>query len=245
VLSEGEQRALSLAAFFTEAELERPGGTLIIDDPVSSLDRERSAAVAVRLVREAATRQVIVFTHDLVFLQELAEAAKVNQTEAVIARLFSTASNAGLLDPVGLPWKGQNLKRRIQFLKEELARLRVFEETSPTSYEIGAKALYGRLRDAYERFVEERLFHDVINRFRSSVKTQELRYVIVSDENLRRFYKAFTWASLHSHDNPSAESSRAPASLVIAEDISELEKLSHDVLKEQEKAEAARPEMKL
>lgn len=245
VLSEGEQRALSLAAFFTEAELERQGGTLIIDDPVSSLDRERSAAVAAQLVREAATRQVIVFTHDLVFLQELGEAAKANQTEPTIARVFSTASNAGLLDPIGLPWKGQNLKRRIKFLREELAKLRSSETTSPTTYEVGAKALYGRLRDAYERFVEERLFHDVITRFRSSVKTQELRYVIVSDENLKRFHKAFTWACLHSHDNPSAQSVVAPESRVIAEDIDELEKLALDVGKEQDKAEAARPEMKL
>jgi hypothetical protein len=62
--------------------------------------------------------------------------------------------------------------------------------------------------------------------------------------NLRRFHKAFTWASLHSHDNPSAESVRAPNSLDIAEDISELEKLAHDVGKEQDQAEAARPEMK-
>jgi energy-coupling factor transporter ATP-binding protein EcfA2 len=245
VLSEGEQRALSLAAFFTEAELERQGGTLIIDDPVSSLDRERSVAVAAQLVRQAATRQVIVFTHDLVFLQELGEAAKADQIEPTFARVFSAASNAGLLDPIGLPWKGQNLKQRIKFLRDELQKLKASETTSPTTYEFGAKALYGRLRDAYERFVEEKLFHEVIIRFRSSIKTQELRYVTVSDENAKRFHKAFTWTCLHSHDNPSAQSITAPDSTEIGADIDELENLANDVGKEQKIAEAARPEMKL
>lgn len=70
VLSEGEQRALGIACFF--AEMKRVPGThgIIVDDPVSSLDHQRLRKVAQRLVAEAAAgRQVITFTHHLVFIR--------------------------------------------------------------------------------------------------------------------------------------------------------------------------------
>ena len=81
VLSEGEQRALALACFLAElGELGRNHG-IIVDDPVSSLDHTRMQAVAERLAREAAEgRQVIVFTHNILFHHML-------QTEARRARV--------------------------------------------------------------------------------------------------------------------------------------------------------------
>ena len=67
ILSEGEQRALALAGFLTEVALTEGSGPIIVDDPVSSLDRDRSVRVAERLAEEACQRQVIVFTHDIIF----------------------------------------------------------------------------------------------------------------------------------------------------------------------------------
>jgi ABC-type lipoprotein export system ATPase subunit len=243
VLSEGEQRALSLAAFFTEAELERPGGTLIVDDPVSSLDRYRSAAVAAQLVQEAKSRQVIVFTHDLMFLEELGEAAKHVDIEPSIARVFSTAKKAGLLDPSGSSWKGQNVKQRTGFLKTKLAELKALETTSKTDYEVAAKAFYGRLRDAYERLVEERLFHNVVTRFSREVRTRELRYVTVPDTIAKRFHVAFSKASLHSHDPSRTSDVTSPDSAEISADLDEMTGLLQAIEAAQKDAEAARPEM--
>ena len=70
VLSEGEHRALALAAFMAELRMYPGKDAIVIDDPVSSLDHVRREKVAERLVAEAKDRQVIVFTHDLVFLSE-------------------------------------------------------------------------------------------------------------------------------------------------------------------------------
>ena len=68
VVSEGEQRCLSIAAFFAElSTADEPSG-IVFDDPVSSLDYKWRDGVAHRLVQEAKTRQVVVFTHDVVFL---------------------------------------------------------------------------------------------------------------------------------------------------------------------------------
>jgi wobble nucleotide-excising tRNase len=48
---------------------------LVFDDPVSSLDHRWRKKVAERLVGEAAQRQVIAFTHDLVFVNDLLDLA--------------------------------------------------------------------------------------------------------------------------------------------------------------------------
>ncbi len=76
VLSEGEQRAVALADFLTEVALNPASAGIILDDPVNSQDHERKEKIACRLIQESETRQVIIFTHDLVFLTMLGAAAK-------------------------------------------------------------------------------------------------------------------------------------------------------------------------
>ena len=75
VLSEGEQRAAALADFLVEASLRGSVDGIILDDPVNSLDHDRKEMIAKRLVYESLQRQVIVFTHDIVFVHYLAEEA--------------------------------------------------------------------------------------------------------------------------------------------------------------------------
>lgn len=71
VLSEGEQTCVALSVFLTELATASYASTLVFDDPVSSLDHRWRQKVAARLVEEAKVRQIIVFTHDLVFLNDL------------------------------------------------------------------------------------------------------------------------------------------------------------------------------
>lgn len=76
VVSEGEQRCLSIAAFFAELSTADDNSGIVFDDPVSSLDYKWREGVARRLVEESKTRQVIVFTHDVVFLLFLKQFAR-------------------------------------------------------------------------------------------------------------------------------------------------------------------------
>jgi energy-coupling factor transporter ATP-binding protein EcfA2 len=76
VLSEGEQTAAALADFLTEIELNGACSGVTFDDPVTSMDHVRKELIAQRLVDEAARRQVIVFTHDILFTNYLATAAR-------------------------------------------------------------------------------------------------------------------------------------------------------------------------
>jgi hypothetical protein len=77
ILSEGEQRAVALADFLTEVTLNPANGGIVLDDPVTSQDHQRKERIAKRLVAEAANRQVVVFTHDLPFLNKLIGVAEV------------------------------------------------------------------------------------------------------------------------------------------------------------------------
>jgi recombinational DNA repair ATPase RecF len=61
VVSEGEQRCLSIAAFFAELSTADDPSGIVFDDPVSSLDYKFREGVALRLVQESKTRQVILF----------------------------------------------------------------------------------------------------------------------------------------------------------------------------------------
>lgn len=76
VLSEGEQRAVALADFLTEIAINPRAAGIVLDDPVTSLDIDRKKLIAERLASEAAQRQVIVFTHDLIFLNQLLSRAQ-------------------------------------------------------------------------------------------------------------------------------------------------------------------------
>jgi hypothetical protein len=71
ILSEGEQKAVALADFLTEISMNPASAAIVLDDPVTSQDHQRKQLIAKRLVHEAQSRQVIVFTHDLPFLNEL------------------------------------------------------------------------------------------------------------------------------------------------------------------------------
>ena len=75
ILSEGEQRAVALADFLTEVSLNPANAGIVLDDPVTSQDHERKERIARRLVSEAKDQQVVIFTHDLVFLTMVAGAS--------------------------------------------------------------------------------------------------------------------------------------------------------------------------
>ena len=76
ILSEGEQTCVAIGAFLAELATASHRSALVFDDPIRSLDHKWRDRVAQRLVAEAAVRQVIVFTHDLIFLNDIDVAAE-------------------------------------------------------------------------------------------------------------------------------------------------------------------------
>ena len=62
ILSEGEQKTLSIAFFLAEISSIPSNGGIILDDPVSSLDHSRREYVAHRLIQEAKTASHYFYT---------------------------------------------------------------------------------------------------------------------------------------------------------------------------------------
>lgn len=243
-LSEGEQRALALSAFFTEVVMTDGSGPMVVDDPVSSLDRDRCRAVADRLVQEGKLRQVVVFTHDLIFYNDLAAASHAAGETIHSVALFADKAAAGKVDPNGINWPGLPVAKRLAILRKEATDIAALHSSSPTEYEYRAKSLYGRMRDTYERMVEECIFSGVISRGADRVETMKLRYVHLSDTTANSFHTGMTTANTYSHDNPAAATVKAPEPKTVSTHLSELEQLVATIKAENAASESRRPMMK-
>src|SRR3546814_10396327 len=82
--------------------------------------------------------------------------------------------------------------------------------TSPADYEYEIKGLYGRLRDTYERVVEEVIFCDIVRRGSDVVQTQMLRFVTLPDALAIQFHEGMSRAHTHTHVNPASDTVPVP-----------------------------------
>ena len=173
ILSEGEQRAISLADFLTEVQLNPNNAGVIFDDPVTSLDHGRRAIIAKRLVELSATKQVVIFTHDISFFAKLTSYAdKTTGLKVTKTSIRKFGNSVGIIKP-DLPWIAQKVTARIGFLRNELVKLKKLEkEGDEDQYNMQVKGWYGFLREAWERSIEERLFKGAIERFSGEVHTR-------------------------------------------------------------------------
>jgi hypothetical protein len=187
---------------------------------------------------------VIVFTHDLVFFNELCRAADDKGIVPVTIAVFSDAAAAGQVDEGGIAWKGLSVAKRINKLRNDSAGIQKLHATSPTDYEVTIKSHYGRMRDTYERVVEEVIFCDIVRRGVDVIQTQKLRLVTLSDELAIRFHEGMSNANTHSHDNPASATVPVPSPKGFNSDLDALEKLVVDLKAASAAAEGARPQMK-
>lgn len=228
VLSEGEQRALALACFL--AELGDQVSGILVDDPVTSLDHHRMRKVAARLVAEAAKgRQVVVFTHNLVFFNEVAAEAARRGDETPLIKMMvrkSAAEGFGLIEEDTDPWLARDVAARIEDLRARAKALAGHDDPAGEDYRRHAKDFYSDLRESWERAVEEVLLFKTIQRLAPDVMTQRLRGVEVTDEDYATIFHAMKRASERSgHDMPEGRAIAAPAANEMQDDLETLDAL--------------------
>ena len=223
ILSEGEQRAISIASFLAELSLSKSRGGIVFDDPVSSLDHKRRWKVAQRLAHEALTRQVIVFTHDVAFmsvLQRVAEDAGSLQLTQCIRR---SPAGYGTHTP-RLPFDTLKTTKRIGELRVQSdvaaqAHMNGDEETSNRLVKDG----YFHLRMAWERAVEEVLLNGAISRFEVGISTKPLQSVVVEDDDYKAIEAGMTKCSFFAHDSAQAAQLPIPRPDEFRADVEALE----------------------
>ena len=226
VVSEGEQRCLSIAAFFAELSTADDHSGIVFDDPVSSLDYKWREGVARRLVQEATSRQVIVFTHDVVFLLLLKQFAEEQQVEQLDQHVRHLSRGAGVCAEE-LPWVALKVAKRIGHLKKLLQDAENLHRGGHQSaYEREASLIYGYLREAWERGLEEVLLGSVVERYRPGVQTQQIgRIADITAEDCRTVETAMSNCSkwLPGHDQAAAARADIPDPGTLKADIETLE----------------------
>jgi hypothetical protein len=224
VLSEGEFRCIALAGFLAELSTEQSGSALIFDDPVCSLDDQWRRKVAYRLVQLASERQVIVFTHDIVFLTYLVGYCEAQGIQPRQSYLHRGPSQPGeCID--GVPWEAMKVSKRIGLLKNWLqAAEATYGRQGRDAYEPEARRIYERLREAWEHAVEEVLLNGVVIRFSREIHTQQLNTLTdITEDDIRTINHGMTKASQFLHDQAAAAAEPVPGPDELRSDVNSLE----------------------
>ena len=211
---------------------------------MSSLDHIWRGKVAKRLIQEGNERQVIIFTHDLVFLRALEDEAARQQVDFLLQTVHKSGKKIGVCNP-DIPWHGMNVKRRIGFLKNILQNCN--EEELKDEFKIISfgEVFYGSLREIWERFIEEVLFNDSVQRFRPSIEIKKLMRVSIGSKMVLKVYDEMSKCSryLRGHDKAPGESSPLPNLAEMKSDLNEIESFRKEVIKLQDTTEEDRKKM--
>ena len=177
IVSEGEHQCIALAGFLAELATQEGRSAIVFDDPVNSLDHQWRDCFARRLVDEAKERQVVVFTHDIVFLHDLMSGADDASVLISLCRVQSNREHCGCVAD-GLPWVAQKTVQRIdQLEKDARATQTDYDAGNDEHYEVGICRVYDGLRATVERAVEEWFFRGVVVRHRDYINLKDLRLV--------------------------------------------------------------------
>jgi len=179
VLSEGEHRCVALAGFLAELATNMSDSAIILDDPVSSLDHLHREAIANRLVQEGLRRQVIVFTHDLAFLN-LIRSCCTQEPDSNSHTPFSGRHIQRLSSGPGhchsaFPEQAQKVRDRLDGLSKNLSDKSYHYNTNPDGdeWKIASRGIIDSLRQIWESTVEE-LISPVLRPFSSKIHVTRL-----------------------------------------------------------------------
>ena len=199
VLSDGEQRALSMAFFLAEVAVSDGRSAIVLDDPVSSLDHERRTYLAERLVAESKRRQVVVFSHDMPFVHLLQEAADESGIELHGQTLQRAFHRVGMVADE-LPIKMLGTGKRLRALRHRLRfELEPMHKSQDPHYEQEADRWLADVRKAYDQLIEDTVFNGVVRRFNAFVRVRKLRGVKWSHDVVTRIEKGMQKTSPKAH----------------------------------------------
>lgn len=202
VLSEGEQKVIAIADFLAEMQLSEINRGIVFDDPVTSLDEKRKSEIAERFVIESSQKQVVVFTHDLVFVSSLIGHCKdlniINQCHW-IENVDGNQPGTIWLNNTPSFEKGYKTSGKAQEYYTEA------KKSPPEIREDKIKNGFAALRTSYETLVVFGLFNGVVQRFEERVSVDSLGAVIFNDELrekvLDSFYQCCRYMEGHSHSD--------------------------------------------
>lgn len=175
VLSEGERRIISLAAFLADVTGKPNIAPFVFDDPISSLDQDFEWTVAKRLAELARTRQVVIFTHRLSFYGAMEDTARKNgdkwRDSNLVQRCIETFLGAAGHPVTQAVWNSKTDAANNSLLERLKEAKRAGEESGSHIYKVYAQGICTDFRKLLERTVEDDLLNTIVKRHRRSVTT--------------------------------------------------------------------------
>lgn len=232
ILSEGEQRALGMAMFLAELESLPHTSTVVFDDPSTSLDHAYRRAIARRLVALSKARQVLVFTHDAVFLTEMAMALH----QAGCTTCYKTIGwdeSPGLVSE-GLTWTSMDTKARLGDLRDRAMALKSSDSYPDDDLERQIASGYSSLRGTIERAIREVFLNNTVQPFSDVVSVEAFGAVIGHPqgewEQMLEIYDRACEAT-EAHDTPGERQLPLPSREELLSDIGSLIELVGEAVK--------------
>ncbi len=179
VLSEGEQKVIAIADFLAEMQLSEVNRGIIFDDPVNSLDHHRKETIAHRLVEESCIKQVIIFTHDIVFIKYLENYGKIkyktDKTKISVHSIVSSGrKNIGVIELQNTPLK-DSIYTNSHIPKQYHTKAK--NETDRNFAQNLIRSGFGSLRSCYEGIVVTKLLASTVQRYDTLVRVPNIRNV--------------------------------------------------------------------
>jgi energy-coupling factor transporter ATP-binding protein EcfA2 len=203
IMSEGEQKAVAMAEFATDLTMRGDFNTILFDDPVTSLDYKRSEIIADLIYRLSLERQVIVFTHNIMFYYYLYNACSKDKNEE--NKFFKVDE----FDKLNKGIVSETFSGRLETLKEVMGKLKnqaqFINSKSCTgdTLEEALKKVYSDIRTWCELIVEEGFFKSVIRRHEANIMFTKLKeinrnFVDELDSVSELFERSCRWMAGHS-----------------------------------------------
>src|SRR5690625_2333667 len=237
ILSDGENNGVSIAYFLSEVSHTSHNGTLIFDDPVTSLDHGHREKVAKKIIEEVKLNkhQSIIFTHYMVFLLELEQKAdKTVPVKVIYLRSDDNTSGIVIDEDKGRPWVSMTVNQRLTYLNKRLTEIKKELKSDPDSenkVKLLIKGWYELLRESWERAVEELMLGDVVNRFRTGVATGYLDRVKVTEDLIIEVDKQMSHCSNQAHDQAPERNNPIPDTNEMEDDIRALKEFRKKLIK--------------
>ncbi len=187
-LSEGEQKAVALADFFAELSMQNEHAPVIFDDPATSFDHDRKERIAKRITKESETRQIVVFTHDLMFASYLHQEVEnpnngeIDTSKASFHNLQAQANKIGVVTADYYPGS----TKFDAVIKKVESRIPSIETLSGEQQMDAIKNAYDLLRGAIEKAVEERIFGGVVKRWSEQIQMRNVAKANLDKDKLTK-----------------------------------------------------------
>ena len=232
VLSEGENRIVSIAAFLADVTGKNNQAPFIFDDPISSLDQSYEEAVVQRLIELSKDKQVIVFTHRLSLLGTVRYFAEKKTIKPDVVSIRSADWGTG--EPAPIPLSQNDIKTALNTLMNQRYQdaKKASENGEFEHAEILLKSICSDFRILVERSIENDLLCGIVQRFQRPVNTLKLKEMAkLKDVDCNLLDSLMTKYSGFEHSQPTESPVELPKPDDLLADMTSLKTWREEYLK--------------